>query len=92
MPKGIRLSLADYEDGRSRRCAAPISSKPRHLRRPAPSIPGSLSACLITLAETPVSHVGPSVNFLSQALPAFALIGLCAAPPRGFGLCWAAGW
>jgi len=75
-PYGVRLSLADYEAGslspvRSAdllRAAAAPEGNPFHpwFRRRLPVI----------LAETPASHVGFSLNYLSQALTTFAMIGL----------------
>ena len=75
-PYGVRLSLADYEaDSLSPvrsadllRAAAASDANPFHpwFRRRLPEI----------LAETPASHVGFSLNYLSQALTAFAMIGL----------------
>ena len=75
-PFGVRLSLADYEaDSLSPvrsadllRAAAAPDANPFYLwfRGRFPEI----------LAETTVSHVGFSINYLSQALTAFAMIGL----------------
>ncbi len=75
-PYGVRLSLADYEAAslspvRSAdllRAAAAPEVNPFHpwFRRRLPQI----------LAESPVSHVGFSLNYLSQALTTFAMIGL----------------
>ena len=75
-PYGVRLSLADYEAGglsplRSAdllRAAAVPDANPFHFwfRERLPEV----------LAETPVSSVGFSLNYLSQALTAFAMIGL----------------
>jgi len=75
-PYGVRLSLADYEAGalsplRSadlRRAAAEPEANPFHdwFRERLPDV----------MAEQPVSHVGFSLNYLSQALTAFAMIGL----------------
>ena len=75
-PYGVRLSLADYEAGglspvRSAdllHAAAAPDANPFHLwfRERLPEV----------LAETPVSAVGFSLNYLSQALTAFAMIGL----------------
>ncbi len=75
-PYGVRLSLADYEAGslspvRSAdliRAAAVPEENPFHpwFRRRLPEV----------LAEMPVSHVGFSLNYLSQALATFAMIGL----------------
>ena len=76
-PYGVRLSLADYEAAalspiRSAdllRAAASPEENPFHpwFRWRLPEV----------LAETtPLSHVGFSLNYLSQALTAFAMIGL----------------
>ncbi len=75
-PYGVRLSLADYEAGglspvRSAdllHAAAAPDANPFHLwfRERLPEV----------MAETPVSAVGFSLNYLSQALTAFAMIGL----------------
>lgn len=75
-PSGVRLSLADYEAGglspvRSDdllQAAAAPDANPFHpwFRERLPEV----------LAETSVSFVGFSVNYLSQALTAFAMIGL----------------
>ena len=75
-PFGVRLSLSDYEaDSLSPlrsvdllKAAAMPDASPFHVwfRERFPRI----------LEETPVSHVGFSVNYLSQALTAFAMIGL----------------
>ena len=75
-PYGVRLSLADYEAGglspaRSAdllRAAAAPEANPFHLwfRERLPEV----------MAETPVDLVGFSLNYLSQALTAFAMIGL----------------
>ncbi len=75
-PYGVRLSLADYEADslspvRSEdllRAAASPEANPFHpwFRRRLPEV----------LAESPVSHVGFSLNYLSQALTTFAMIGL----------------
>ncbi len=75
-PYGVRLSLADYEAGglsplRSAdllHAAAAPDTNPFHrwFRERLPEV----------MAETPVSHVGFSLNYLSQALTAFAMIGL----------------
>jgi hypothetical protein len=75
-PFGVRLSLADYEaDGLSplrsadlRRAAAEPEANPFYdwFRERLPEV----------MAEQPISHVGFSLNYLSQALTAFAMIGL----------------
>ena len=75
-PYGVRLSLTDYEaDALSPvrsadllRAAAAPESNPFHgwFRERLSEI----------LAETDVSHIGFSINYLSQALTAFAMIGL----------------
>jgi hypothetical protein len=75
-PSGVRLSLTDYEAGslspvRSAdllHAAAEPDANPFHcwFRARLPEI----------IAERPVSHVGFSVNYLGQALTAFAMIGL----------------
>ena len=75
-PYGVRLSLADYEAGslsplRSDdllHAAAAPEANPFHrwFREWFPEV----------MAETPVSTVGFSLNYLSQALTAFAMIGL----------------
>ncbi len=75
-PYGVRLSLADYEaDSLSPvrsadllRAAAAPETNPFHpwFRRRLPEI----------LADSPVSHAGFSLNYLSQALTTFAMIGL----------------
>lgn len=74
-PSGVRLSLADYEaDSLSPvrsadllRAAAAPDTNPFHFwfRERFPEI----------LDETIVSHVGFSINYLSQVLSAFAMIG-----------------
>jgi hypothetical protein len=74
-PYGVRLSLADYEDERLSpvrsadllRAAAGPEKNPFHpwFRVRLPEI----------LGETAVSHVGFSLNYLSQALTTFAMIG-----------------
>ena len=74
-PYGVRLSLTDYESaslsparsGDLLRAAAAPETNPFFgwFRRRLPEV----------LAETPVTHVGFSVNYLSQALTAFAMIG-----------------
>jgi len=74
-PCGVRLSLADYEDERLSpirsadllQAAAEPQSNPFYpwYSRRLPEI----------LKESPVSHAGFSLNFLSQALTAFAMIG-----------------
>ncbi|MCE5284043.1 MAG: hypothetical protein LLG93_18310 [Deltaproteobacteria bacterium] len=74
-PSGVRLNLADYEDGRLNpvrsadllAAAAEPAANPFHawFAERLPEI----------LAEMPVSHVGLSINYLSQALTAFAMIG-----------------
>ncbi|MHB8772941.1 MAG: B12-binding domain-containing radical SAM protein [Syntrophales bacterium] len=75
-PSGVRLSLADYESadlspvrsGDLLRAAAEPETNPFHRW---------FSERLDeVLAETPVGVVGFSVNYLSQALTAFAMIGL----------------
>jgi hypothetical protein len=75
MPYGVRLSLADYEDKKLSpvrsadllQAAAAPETNPfyRWFRGRLPEI----------LAETPVEHVGFSLNYLSQALTTFAMIG-----------------
>jgi len=74
-PSGVRLNLVDYEDGRLNpvrsadllAAAAEPAANPFHawFAERLPEI----------LAEMPVSHVGLSINYLSQALTAFAMIG-----------------
>jgi hypothetical protein len=74
-PYGVRLSLADYEDERLlpvrsadllQAAAAPEVNPFYHwFRERLPEI----------LAETPVSYIGFSLNYLSQALTTFAMIG-----------------
>jgi hypothetical protein len=74
-PAGVRLSLADYEDSRLSPvrsadllwAAANPSANPFHswFAKRLPEL----------LAEGPFSHVGLSLNYLSQALSAFAMIG-----------------
>jgi hypothetical protein len=74
-PSGVRLNLADYEDGRLTpvrsadllAAAAEPAANPFHARF-AERLPE-------ILAETPVSYVGLSLNYLSQALTAFSMIG-----------------
>jgi hypothetical protein len=75
-PFGVRMSLADYEaDSLSPvrsadllQAAATPDANPFY-----PWFRGRFSEIL---AETAVSHVGFSINYLSQALTAFAMIGL----------------
>jgi len=74
-PSGVRVSLADYEDERLSpvrsadllHAAAGPETNPFYswFRERLPEI----------LAETAVSHVGFSLNYLSQALTTFAMIG-----------------
>jgi hypothetical protein len=74
-PYGVRLSLTDYESAslsptRSQdllKAAAAPEANPFFgwFRQRLPEV----------LAETPVTHVGFSINYLSQALTAFAMIG-----------------
>ena len=75
-PYSVRLSLTDYEDG----SLSPVRSADLLRAAAAPDtnpfyrwFRGRLSEIL---AETPVSHVGFSINYLSQALTAFAMIGV----------------
>ncbi|MBN2438852.1 MAG: radical SAM protein [Deltaproteobacteria bacterium] len=74
-PYGVRLSLADYED----KCFSPVQSIDLLQAAAAPEtnpfyrwFRGRLSEIL---TETPVTHAGFSLNYLSQALTAFAMIG-----------------
>jgi hypothetical protein len=74
-PYGVRLSLADYEDEN----LSPVRSADLLQAAAGPEtnpfyswFRGRLPELL---AETPVSHVGFSLNYLSQALTTFAMIG-----------------
>jgi hypothetical protein len=71
----VRLNLADYEDDR----LSPLRSADLLAAAASPETnpfyPHFANRLLEILAETPVSHVGFSINFLSQALTAFAMIG-----------------
>jgi hypothetical protein len=75
-PYGVRLSLADYEAGG----LSPVRSA--DLLRAAATPEASPFICWFrerlpeVMAETPVDLVGFSLNYLSQALTAFAMIGL----------------
>jgi len=75
-PFGVRLSLADYE------ADSLFSVRSADLLRAAatpdenPFYPWFRGRFPEILAETAVSHVGFSINYLSQALTAFAMIGL----------------
>jgi hypothetical protein len=75
-PYEVRLSLADYEAG----SLSPIRSADLLQAAAAPDAnpfhPWFRQRFPELLAETPVSHVGFSLNYLSQALTAFAMIGL----------------
>lgn len=75
-PYGVRLSLSDYEAD----SLSPVRSADLLHAAEAPEtnpfhfwFRGRLSEIL---SETDVSHIGLSVSYLSQALTAFALIGL----------------
>ena len=74
-PSGVRLSLADYEDSR----LSPVRSADLLTAAAAPGAnpfyPWFAGRLAEILEETPVSHVGFSLNYLSQALTAFAMIG-----------------
>lgn len=75
-PSGVRVSLADYQDER----LSPVRSADlaRAAARPEsnPFYPWFRKRLVDLLAESPVSHVGFSLNYLSQALTTFAMIGL----------------
>jgi hypothetical protein len=74
-PYGVRLSLADYEDSR----LSPVRSA--DLLQAAAAPEGNPFQAWFgerlpeILAERPLSHVGFSLNYLSQALTTFAMIG-----------------
>ncbi|MCX5838571.1 MAG: radical SAM protein [Deltaproteobacteria bacterium] len=74
-PYGVRLSLADYEDER----LSPVRSVDLLQAAAAPEAnpfyPWFRGRLPEILTETPVSHVGFSLNYLSQALTTFAMIG-----------------
>jgi hypothetical protein len=75
-PYGVRLSLADYEAG----SLSPVRSADL-LRAAAtpeanPFYPWFRWRLTEIIAETPASHIGFSLNYLSQALTTFAMIGL----------------
>jgi hypothetical protein len=74
-PYGVRLSLADYEDER----LSPVRSADLRQAAAAPEAnpfyPWFQKRLSEILAESPVSHVGFSLNFLSQALTTFSMIG-----------------
>jgi hypothetical protein len=74
-PYGVRLSLADYEDER----LSPVQSADLLQAAAAPEAnpfyPWFRGRLPEILTETPVSHVGFSLNYLSQALTTFAMIG-----------------
>jgi hypothetical protein len=74
-PHGVRLSIADYEADR----LSPVRSADL-LRAAAepdtnPFYPWFLERFSAVFAEAPVSHVGFSLNYLSQALTTFAMVG-----------------
>jgi len=74
-PYGVRLSLADYEDRR----LSPVRSRDLCQAAAAPEANPFYSwfsqRLPAQLSEAPFSHVGFSLNYLSQALTAFAMIG-----------------
>ena len=74
-PYGVRLSLADYEDER----LSPVQSADLLQAAAAPEAnpfyPWFRGRLPEILTETPVLHVGFSLNYLSQALTTFAMIG-----------------
>ena len=74
-PSGIRLSLADYEDAR----LSPVRSADLLQAAAGPEknpfYPWFQKRFPEIFAETAVSHVGFSLNYLSQALTTFAMIG-----------------
>jgi hypothetical protein len=74
-PYGVRLSLSDYEDER----LSPVRSADLLQAAAAPEAnpfyPWFRGRLPEILAETPFSHVGFSLNYLSQALTVFAMIG-----------------
>jgi len=74
-PSGVRLSLADYEDER----LSPVRSTDLLCAAAGPELnpfyPWFRERLPAVLAETTGTHVGFSLNFLSQALTTFAMIG-----------------
>ena len=74
-PSGVRLSLADYEDER----LSPVRSTDLLCAAAGPELnpfyPWFRERLPSVLAETTGTHVGFSLNFLSQALTTFAMIG-----------------
>ena len=74
-PYGVRLSLADYEDSR----LSPLRSADLRQAAAVPEVnpyyPWFAERLPELLVERPVSHVGFSLNYLSQALTTFAMIG-----------------
>ncbi|MDA8124285.1 MAG: B12-binding domain-containing radical SAM protein [Deltaproteobacteria bacterium] len=74
-PYGVRLSLADYEDRR----LSPVKSADLLSAAAAPEANPFHAWFAVRLpellAEGPFSHVGFSLNYLSQALTSFAMIG-----------------
>jgi hypothetical protein len=74
-PYGVRLSLADYEDDRLSpvRSADLLAAAAEPGRNP--FYPWFCERLPEVLAETPAAAVGFSLNYLSQALTAFAMIG-----------------
>ncbi len=74
-PAGVRLSLADYEDER----LSPVRSTDLLCAAAGPELnpfyPWFRERLPAVLAETTGTHVGFSLNFLSQALTTFAMIG-----------------
>ncbi|MCE5265411.1 MAG: radical SAM protein [Deltaproteobacteria bacterium] len=75
-PCGVRLSLADYEDER----LSPVRSgdliQAAALPERNPFYRWFRTRLPEVMSETTVTHVGFSLNYLSQALTAFAMIGL----------------
>ena len=74
-PSGVRLSLADYEDER----LSPVRSgdliRAAAMPEANPFYPWFGKRLPEIIEETPVSYIGFSLNYLSQALTAFAMIG-----------------
>lgn len=74
-PHGVRLSLADYED----HLRSPVRSGDLLQAAAAPQgnpfYPWFSRRIPEIFAEAPISHVGFSLNYLSQALTTFAMIG-----------------
>ena len=74
-PAGVRLSLADYEDGRLSPLRSADLLASASTPEDNPFYPWFSERLQAIVAEAPFACVGLSLNYLSQALTAFAMIG-----------------